>query len=340
MPSIITLTFNPCIDVNVEIPALVPENKLRCSAPVLHPGGGGINVARAIKKLGGDATAIYIAAGNNGQELAKMLKEEGVKSICIPTAGNTRENLVVVDQSTGLQYRFILPGPAVAGADLKDLPEIIGLQEGVEFMVVSGSLPPGIPATIFDEMASLAVRKGAKLVVDTSGEGLRRAVSAGVYMIKPSVRELLVLAGKTKDGWYKPGDEKKLGPEEIGAMAKALVDEGNCRVVVVSMGAAGALLVTDEYTRMVQAPIVHKTISSVGAGDSMVAGIVWSLVRGKTLEEAVGYGCACGAAATLNPGTTLFQPGDVERMYDEMKNNMASAARQEINTREQDYTLL
>src|SRR6266568_3466019 len=153
MAAIITITFNPCIDVNVTVPALAPESKLRCSDLLLQPGGGGINVARAIRRLGGDVTAIYLAAGDNGKELTRMLEEEGVSSIVLPIDGKVRESLNVVDTSTGLQYRFILPGPVISDDALKALPAIIGQWEDVEYLVVSGSLPPGLSTRIFDELA-------------------------------------------------------------------------------------------------------------------------------------------------------------------------------------------
>jgi 6-phosphofructokinase 2 len=325
MPAILTITFNPCIDVNVTVPALVPESKLRCSTPLLQPGGGGINVARAVRRLGGEATAIYLASGDNGKKLTRMLEEEGVRSIVMPIAGCTRESLIVVDKSSGLQYRFILPGPAVPDQALKDLPEIIRLQENVKFIVVSGSLPPGLSAGIFDMLATVAGKKGIRLVVDTSGKALQQAVAAGVYMIKPSVRELIALAG---------GENEKNAPVE--ALAKKLVSGGNCRVVVVSMGEAGALLVTEDLVKRVVPPVV-KTVSTVGAGDSMVAGIVWSLSLGKGLEEAVEYGCACGTAATMNAGTTLCHREDVDILFARMHKSYSIP---NFISDDQNYTLL
>ena len=326
MSAIITITFNPCIDVHVSVAALIPELKLRCGAPLLQPGGGGINVARAIKQLGGDATAIYLAAGNNGKELTRMLEEEGIRSVVLSTDGNTRENLMVVDRSTGSQYRFILPGPAVANSALKNLAEIID-QENPGFMVVSGSLPPGLDTSIFSELAAIAAKKGIRLVVDTSEEALKKAVESGVYMIKPSIRELISLARME-------GNERNIDIKNINieALAKKLIVNGNCRVVVVSLGADGALLVTNDHVCKILPPSV-KAISTVGAGDSMVAGIVWKLSLGKEVEEAVEYGCACGSAAIMNPGTSLCHLQDVEKIYAQMHQEHYISC-------DQNYTLL
>ncbi|MES1160865.1 MAG: 1-phosphofructokinase family hexose kinase [Bacteroidota bacterium] len=303
MATILTITFNPCIDVNVTVPALAPEIKLRCSDLLLQPGGGGINVARAIRRLGGDVTAIYLAAGDSGKELTAMLEQEGVHAVVIPIDGKVRESLNVVDKSSGLQYRFILPGPVVTDQVLAGLPGIIDLQGKVEFMIVSGSLPPGLSTGIFDELAAIAGRKGIKLIIDTSGPALKAAVAAGVYMIKASIGELSSLASGQ-------GGKDTI---DVTSLAQRLIADGKCQVVVVSLGGEGALLLTDGSVKRISPPAV-KTVSTTGAGDSMVAGIVWSLSKGKGLEEAIAYGCACGTASTMNPGTTLFRPEDIGKI--------------------------
>lgn len=325
MASIITITFNPCIDVNVAVPALTPEIKLRCSDVLLQPGGGGINVARAIHRLGGDVTAIYLAAGDSGKELTGMLEKEGVSSIVLPIDGKVRESLNVVDKSSGLQYRFILPGPVVSDRALKDLPDIIDLQNNVEFIIVSGSLPPGLSPHIFDELSAIARKKGIKLVVDTSGPALQAAVAAGVYLIKASARELSYLGHQTRD------EEAS----DSTSLAQTWIAEGKCQVVVISLGSAGALLVTDGQVTKISPPAVN-TISTTGAGDSMVAGIVWSLSKGKDLEDATAYGCACGTASTINPGTTLFRPEDVDKIVARIH---TSRVRTEYATDDQNYQI-
>ncbi|HTI10553.1 MAG TPA: 1-phosphofructokinase family hexose kinase [Puia sp.] len=326
MAAIITITFNPCIDVNVTVPALTPEIKLRCSDVLLQPGGGGINVARAIRRLGGDVTAIYLAAGDSGKELTGMLEKEGVSSVVLPILGKVRESLNVVDKSSGLQYRFILPGPAISDEVLEGLPGIIDLQDNLEFIIVSGSLPPGLSTRIFDELAAIAGRKGIRLIVDTSGPALQAAVAAGVYMIKASTGELSSLAGGQ-------GGKDII---DITSLAQRVIAHSKCQVVVVSLGGEGALLVTDGSVKKISPPAV-KTVSTTGAGDSMVAGIVWSLSKGKSLEKAVAYGCACGTASTMNPGTTLFRPEDVDRIVARVH---IDGGRTEYVTDDQNYKIL
>jgi 6-phosphofructokinase 2 len=301
MSSILTITFNPCIDVNTTVPSIRPDVKLRCSTPFRQPGGGGINVARVVKRLGGDPTAIYLAGGDNGRILTQMLQAEGVRSLVLESDAIVREDLTVIDNSTGKQFRFIMPGPTIDDKAVSQLPEIIDREDNLEFMVVSGSFPPGLSTGILKQLAEQAARKGIKVIVDSSGDALRCALSVGVYLVKPSVRELISLSGLPEN--FKEAD--------IDSVTRQWVDAGHCEVMVVSLGAAGALLATAGETTRIPTPSV-RTVSTVGAGDSMVAGIVWSLSVGKTLEEAVEFGCACGAATTMAPGTSLCSRQDVE----------------------------
>ncbi|MBS1662342.1 MAG: 1-phosphofructokinase family hexose kinase [Bacteroidetes bacterium] len=299
MHSIITITFNPCIDVYTSVPALKPQTKLRCTGPVYHPGGGGINVARAITKLGGDALALFPCGGSAGKALRRMLDEEGVATEVVGINGETRQNLIVEDRATGQQYQLNMPGPELDGKSIDFLLRLVEERERVEYIVVSGSLAPGMTGKIFDRLTALAEKKRARLIVDVPGEALKDAVRSGVYLIKPSIHELLSISNKT-------GDERM-----VTDLARDLVSAGKCEVVVVSLGPAGAILVTKDMVRQISPPAV-RVRGTVGAGDSLVAGIVWSLHSGKGLEEAVTYGCVCGAAATLHPGTSLCSKEDVD----------------------------
>jgi 6-phosphofructokinase 2 len=308
MPSIITITFNPAIDKSTTVAVLVPEKKLKCTTPIYQPGGGGINVARAIKKLGGEATAIYLAGGYTGKTFTELLTKESVASVVIETAGSTRENLIVVQTASNQQYRFGMPGPHILEHEWKECLTAIEKINGAEYIVASGSLPNGVPTDIFARIAVIAKRKNARLIVDTSGEALKQAVSEGVYLIKPNLGELSSLAGK-----------EELNIELVDDVARTIIEKGKCEVVVVSMGSAGAMLVTKEMAQQIIPPAVLRK-STVGAGDSMVAGMVLSLSRNKTLFEIVQYGVACGTAATMNPGTELCRKEDAEHLYKLMHN--------------------
>lgn len=303
MPAIITVTFSPCIDKSTSVFALISEKKLKCTAPKLEPGGGGINVARAIKKLGGEATAIYPAGGYTGKFFNELLQKEGVPTISIETENFTRENMVVLEESTNKQYRFGMPGTALKENEWQQCLHIIEKTKDVEFIVASGSLPPGVPPDVFARIAILAKKKNAKLIVDTSGEALQHAADEGVYMLKPNLGELGSLIGK-----------KYVNKEETADVAKSIISKKNCEIIIVSMGADGAMLITKNENYKVSSPEV-KMKSTVGAGDSMVAGIVLSQLRKKSLKETVQYGVACGTAATMNPGTELCKPEDAEELY-------------------------
>jgi 6-phosphofructokinase 2 len=196
-----------------------------------------------------------------------------------------------------------MPGATLSENEWQKILQVIETTENVKFIVASGSLPPGVPVDIFARMAIIARKKNAKLIIDSSGEALKYATDEGVYLIKPNLGELSALVGKDY-----------LEPGEISGAARQLIEKGNCEVVVVSMGSAGAMLVTRELERTIVPPRINRK-STVGAGDSMVAGIVLYLSKGKSLENAVRYGVACGTAATMNPGTELCKPDDAEILY-------------------------
>ncbi|WP_336515520.1 hexose kinase [Pollutibacter soli] len=303
MANIITITFSPVIDKSTSIPSLIPEKKLKCSQPKLEPGGGGINVSRAIKKLGGHSHAIFPVGGYSGEYFLSLVKEEGLECLTVKTKAPTRENMIVYDEATGLQYRFGMPGSPLEDAEWREMIALLEKQNDVSFIVVSGSLPPGVPQDITAAIAAIAKSKNAKLIVDSSGEALEKAAECGVFLLKPNLSELAALVGKSN-----------IELEEVDDAARELIDKGSAEAIVVSLGAAGALLVTKGKEKQFVPPRI-KVKSTVGAGDSMVAGIIYSLSNGKDLESAVCYGVACGTAATMNSGTELFKPEDVNRIY-------------------------
>lgn len=308
MSSIITVTFSPCIDKSTSVARLIPEKKLRCAYPRLEPGGGGINVARAIRKLGGEALALFPAGGYSGKYFIELLQKENVPSLIIETKSETRDSIVVLDEASNQQYRFNMPGNPLSDQEWQKVLRELEAINDASYIVASGSLPPGVPENILAQLAVIAKKKNARFIADTSGEALRYAADEGVYLLKPNLGELGYLIGK-----------EYLEQEEIAAAAKQLVENGKCEVVVVSMGSAGALLVTKTIEKKIVAPSV-KIKSTVGAGDSMVAGIVWKLSKGKSLETSAAYGVACGTAATLSPGAGLCKRQDVEMLFKAITN--------------------
>lgn len=309
MNRIITFTFNPAIDKSTTVGHLVPEKKLACSPPVFEPGGGGINISRAIRNLGEHSTAVYLSGGYSGRFFSSLVEKEHLDSINVTISGKTRENLVVFDVSTGQQYRFGMPGPNVIEKEWLPCLEIIGKCQADDFIVVSGSLPPGMPPEVMGEIAAIVKKRGAKLVVDVAGKALDCALKEGVFLIKPNLTELGTLIGNAH-----------ITETDVYQSARQIINRGQSAAVVVSLGASGCILVTKNEQVMIPAPLV-KTVSTVGAGDSMLAGIVLKLSKGAGFLGAVRYGIACGTAATLHPGTALCHMEDVERLFQQVLNN-------------------
>lgn len=307
MTDILTVTMNPALDVSTSTDKVMDTHKLRCTAPIFHPGGGGINVARVVHRLGGDCLALYLAGGMNGRRLRQLLEHEQVRGHCIAIAGETRESFSVHEMSSGRDFRFVLPGPALTPGEWQaGLDHISALDTPPPYLVASGGLPPDVPQDFYVRLARLAKARGSRVVLDTSGPALAAALSEGVYLVKPSLRELRELTGHPLE----------TEPDRHAA-ALQIIRSGQAQVVALSLGEDGALLVTaDRALRARSLPV--PVASSIGAGDSFVGGLVWALNRHEALEPAFRYGMAAGAAALLAPGTALCQAADVERLHREV----------------------
>ena len=303
MSQIVTVTFNPCIDKSATVPQLIPEKKLSCSEPRFEPGGGGINVARAIKKLGGEATAIYPSGGYSGKFFNELLAKEKIPAIIIEIENPLRENVIVLEESSNNQFRFGFPGAKLLNHEWQKCLDAIDKISDAEFLVASGSLPEGVPDDIFARLATISKKKNLKLVVDTSKAALKHAANEGVYMLKANLAELSSLLGK-----------KELTMDEVAAAGKEIIAKKYCQVLLVSLGDKGAMLFTKDNELKASSPKVKRK-STVGAGDSMVAGFVLSLSQGKKFEDALRYGVACGTAATMNSGTELCNKKDADALF-------------------------
>lgn len=304
MQTIVTLTMNPAIDTSTFVKQVIPNCKLRCNAPRHDAGGGGINVARAVKSLGGDALAVYPAGGPTGKLLYSLLEREGVRQLVLPTDEWTREDWYVLDESTAQQYRFIMPGAELHQSDWQTcLDKIANLPEKPTYLVASGSLPPGVPDDFFARVARLAKKMGTKFVLDTRGVPLQLALKEGVYLVKPNLKELCELSGQ----------ELAEEPEQSKAVQN-IVRKGQAEVVVLSLGPGGAIYATSDGCELLRAPTV-RVRSRAGAGDSMLGGMVLALTRGMALRAAVLYGIAAGSAATLHAGTQLCGKEDTDRIF-------------------------
>jgi len=306
MATIVTITFSPCIDKSTTVPRLIPERKLKCNVPQLDPGGGGINVARALHNLGLQASAVFPSGGYTGKFFNHLLEKEGINSIIIESQNETRENFIILEEATAEQFRFGMPGTELKEKEWKACLKAVEGIDSLDFLIASGSLPPGVPDDVYAQLARIAKSKNAKFILDSSGEPLKLAIEEGVYLMKPNLREFISMYGM-----------EDLSIDQISAAASELVMNGKCTAVVISLGAGGALLIQKDRAIQFHAPDVEMK-STVGAGDSMLAGIIYSLVQGADFSTAVQYGIACGSAATMNQGTALCRKEDVDQLFKRM----------------------
>lgn len=301
--AIVTLTMNPALDVTATTDKVRPTSKVRCHSARHDPGGGGINVARVAHALGAAALAVFPAGGQTGDLLIDLLADERVPLRRIGIAGRTRESFTVNEESSGQQYRFVLAGPRLSAAERgRCVDQLRAAARSAQIVVASGSLPPGVPAAFYQSVADLCAELGVRLILDASGLGLRN-IASGVFLVKPSVRELGDYVGAELDT-----------EQAIVAAGRRLISDTGVRVAVVSRGAQGALLVTSQRCQRFRA-LPMRPVSSVGAGDAMVAGIAVGLSRGWPLAEAVRLGIAASAAMLMTRGTAVCSRDDVERFF-------------------------
>ena len=300
-PAIVTLTLNPTIDGSSEAETVQHTHKVRTVNERFDPGGGGINVARVLARLGTDCEALYLAGGITGPMLTGLLDRMGIRHRRLPIAGDTRISLNVHERQTGKEYRFVPQGPEISAAEWQACLDAIG-QLQCQWLVMSGSLPRGMPDDFYARAAHAAHKAGARVVLDTSGKALKAALdgAAGtIELVKPSLGELEQMLG-----------QPLRDPATLRAAAFALVERGAARLVAVSMGHEGALLASADGVLALPA-IPVEVRSAVGAGDSFVAGMTHGLARGLPAEQAFRLGIAAGTAAVLTPGTDLCLREDI-----------------------------
>ncbi|WP_333862833.1 1-phosphofructokinase family hexose kinase [Sphingobacterium sp.] len=271
--SILTITLNPSVDKSTSVQHIVPEKKLRCEKPVYEPGGGGINVSRALKRLGLASTALFTSGGNTGSMLENLLKLEDIAIDPIRVNGEARENFIVVDSSTNQQYRFGFPGEQFNAKELEEtMAAIEELTYIPDFVVISGSMPAGVPPEFTRSLINTYKSKGSQILVDTSGDALKVALEEGVFLIKPNAGELAALVGK-----------EELGHSDLDMAAQQLISEGKATIIVVSLGAQGAILYSKTEKIQLPSPVV-KVRSTVGDFASQIrrAGLSTTAPAAKT----------------------------------------------------------
>ena len=304
---IITLTLNPAVDQTVWVPHLEVAAVNRARQAHLDPAGKGVNVSRMAHRLGWPTIAFGFLAGEVGEIVRQALAAEGVAQQFIPIAGQTRINVTVVDDSSHAATSIFCPGPAVEPDHLQQLDAVLQfwLQAG-RVLVLAGSLPPGIPEDAYARYIRLAHAQGIRTILDASGVHLRLGVEARPYAIKPNVAEAEELLGRRLPDL----DAVVAGAQELAARGIA--------VVVISMGAQGAICVEGGRVWRATPPEVERQ-STVGSGDSFVAGLAVALARGEGVEAGLRLGTAAGAATAATPGTELGSAEAVQALLPQVR---------------------
>lgn len=299
--SILTYTPNPAIDAWSSCEVVLSTEKTRVGTMRYDPGGGGINVARVLRALGTQVQAVYLAGGITGPVFDGLLQREALPCVRIPIAGDTRISSVVLERSTGREYRFVAEGPIVSDAEGRLALDVLA-RSPCRWIVASGSLPRGIGHDHYAKVAAIASARGVGFALDTSGDALAAAVAAGgVTLLKVSRQELASLSG-----------HDLAGRQAIVEAASALVRHG-IGDVLVSLGADGALLVGAEgVTECPAIPV--KVVGTVGAGDSFLGGFLHAVHRGVPAAGALKLAVAAGSAACLHPGTQLALHHDIRSL--------------------------
>jgi len=301
---LVTLTMNPALDITTSIDVVRPTAKMRCETTRYDPGGGGINVARVAHVLGASVSAVFTVGGPTGARVASLVRDEGVLCRQIEIAAQTRESFTVNENSSGQQYRFVLPGPLLSLPEQSRCLDLLRAEAvSADFVVASGSLPPGVPLDYYQRVSDICRDVGSRLVLDTSRGGLRH-ISSGVFLLKASVRELRECVGRPL-----------VTESEQLAAAQALVENGCAQVVLVTLGSRGALLVTRQASQRFSAVPLLGGGSGVGAGDAMVGAITTGLSRGWPLVKSVRLGIAAGTAMSMTPGTEVCTRTAVEELF-------------------------
>ena len=279
MPALITLTLNPALDLATCTDHVAPTHKLRCGPAQRFAGGGGINVARVLHRLGADVQAWALTGGAAGAQVQKLLADEGVATRLQPIAGDTRENFSVVETTTGQEFRFVLPGPTLQASEWQACLDALATHAPPpRWLIASGSLPPGTPDDFYAQLVravSAVSGQGVRVAVDTSGPPLAAALKAGVALVKPSLREL-------RDLLQQPLEHAA----DWCTAAQSLVRSGAADIVALSIGEQGAVLATRWGVWQAPALNVPATTGTTGAGDCFLAALVWALDRGDALAEA------------------------------------------------------
>ena len=300
---IYTLTLNPALDKQLTVPEITPDTVLRATETKTDLGGKGFNISRMLQSLGSESTAIAFLGGYTGTQMEAGLTALGIQSEIIRVEGETRTNVSIVDANYSRYIKVNEAGPIISQEARDQLISLLSQRATPgTWWTLSGSLPPGLPMDFYGTLTTLLTERGAKVIVDASGSALLAALQGGPFLVKPNQAELAALS-----------ESILKTPQAITAAAQKLCEMG-AQNVVVSLGKEGAIVLSEECSQQIATPDISEK-NPIGAGDSMVAGIVQKLAVGASLSEAVRWGVACGAATASQPGTTVGRLEQVELLF-------------------------
>lgn len=300
---VVTLTINPALDKSAKVAEMTPFDKLECHDITYHPGGGGINISRVLHRLSVESHCLFPYGGKTGEHLIALLKEQHINVFATPISIWTRENFAVFDLKTGLQFRFGMPTAAFSESEMGNVEKLIYEQVvDNDIFVISGSLPKGLPTDYYSKIIQNLTAKGVKVIVDTSGPVFNEVLKNELFLIKPNQKELARLAGK-----------ESLSKKDREAFALKMVADKIAKYVVVSLGKEGAFIATKNGVEYVKAPKIPVK-STIGAGDSMVAGLIYAVTQNETPKNILRWGVACGVSATLSEGSDLAHKENIEKI--------------------------
>lgn len=303
--SIVSLSLNPAIDLTYEIPSLEHDQKSRATNTYYDPGGTGINVGRALEKLNANSHTCYIVAGTMGSFLDVMLKQELKNTSSFQVEGETRINTTILQQTPLQQYEVNAVGPTMTPKQLEKITNQFLTLCGQGIGVLTGSLPPGIPDDTYSSINTQLKEQGAKAIIDAPVNILKKSLYSKPFLIKPNLHELETLRNKTL---------KNIN--QIATEARFIAQQG-ISYICVSLGKKGAILTTSENSFFCNSPTIN-THSTVGAGDSMVAGLAHAFAQNKNPVEALKLATACGAGTAKLQGTQLFNIDELDSLLKEI----------------------
>lgn len=294
---IYTITLNTALDRTILVKSICPDDCNRIEQERMYAGGKGVDVSKVLTALGVANKALGFVGGFAGEELEGLLVNEGIACDFVRISGGTRTNIIINETDSGSQTLFNAKGPEIRPYELMQMIHKVEKLDKPEYVIISGSLPPGVNPEIYRKIIEIVKGNGAKVVFDTDGEALKVGMQGRPDIIKPNIHELSRLVGVKL--------EKRA--EVVSAAHK--VREQGIETVLVSMGAEGMLLVgrDGQYTAI---PPKVEAINTIGAGDSAVAGFIYGLVSGKTPPQALACAVAAGTTAISQSGTALCRLDD------------------------------